>query len=95
MKISIKSVRNDLKNIVLNKNYDSMIYRIVDNGCLDFFLTDIDDVSVTNPVTKECISAYEQVIKLLDRLVLVLKNDFISSLPHQEFIIEKIIESNQ
>lgn len=95
MKISIKSVKNDLKNIVLNKNYDSIIYRIIDNGCLDFFLTDIDDVSVTNPVTKESISAYEQVIKLLDRLVLVLKNDFISSLPHQEFIIEKIIESNQ
>ena len=95
MKTSIKALRNDLKNIVLNKNYESMIYRIIDNGCLDFFLKEIDDFSVTNPNTKESISANEQVIRLLDRFVLVLKNDFIYSLPHQEFIIEKIINSNQ
>lgn len=95
MKDSKKSIKENLKSIVLNKNYDSIIYRIVDNGCLDFFVDEIDNIPVVNPVTKESISANEQVVKLMDRLIIILKRDFIGTLPHQEFIIEKIILSNQ
>lgn len=95
MKRSKKSIKKNLKDIVLNKNYDSMIYRIVDNGCLDFFIGEIDNIPVVNPVTNDSISANEQVVKLLDRLILLLKRDFIGTLPHQEFIIENIIMANQ
>lgn len=95
MKRSKESIKKNLKDIVLNKNYDSMIYRIVDNGCLDFFVGEIDNIPVVNPVTNDSISANEQVVKLMDRLMLLLKRDFIGTIPHQEFIIEKIIMSNQ
>ena len=98
MKVNIKGIKENLKFILLHSNnhYDLTIYRIVESGCLDFFLTEIDNVPVTDFATKTTISANEQIIKLLDRLIIILKKEFIGNLPiQQEVIIKTIITSNQ
>ncbi len=89
------AIKKDLKNIVLNKNYDLIIYRLIGNNYLDFLFSKSDNKWLIDNLTKKDIISEEQIVKLLDRLIFLLKSDFISTLAHQEFIIEKIIISNK
>lgn len=92
MKLSLRSLRTNLKSIVLNSdyNYDLDIYRIIENHHLDFYLKKIDNVPVINESTGERISSREQVIRLLNRLIVILKEDLITSLPIESYVVEII-----
>lgn len=97
MKKNLRDTKDLLKFTLLNSkyHYDLSIYRILDNGCLDFALKEIDETPVLNTITQESITANEQVIRLLDRLLFILKREFIGTLPFQEVIVEDIIRANE
>lgn len=84
-----ENLKEKLKFIVLNKDYDLMIYKILDNNSLDFFLKEMKNTpNFDDPKN------LEQLIKLLDRFLFILKREFIGGLVYQEIIIEEIIIAN-
>ncbi len=74
----MKSKNEEINNIFLNgKNYfDTISYRLSNNDILQNIIKKIDDSPILSKATKNEISAEEQFITLLDKLVINFKRNF-------------------
>ena len=96
MQNNLNTKKQSLKNLILNsdKDYDLVIYRLIDKVSLDFVIPEIDHKNSKN-IGKVFISPEEQFISLLDRLIRLFKNLFLRETLHQELILTDFINSNE
>lgn len=95
--MSMENKKVILKNIILNSEhcYDMTIYRLLNKDCLDDIINKIDNIPVVSNVDiTKVITADEQFIQLLDRLLFCFKDVFFIS-GSTQYIIETIICTNK